>query len=91
MQLSQLLQGGEQHSEEQLAALQAHADAVHARAHQVEDEIRDQLLFWAPVLCTCPVEYKRFTMASPPPMAECLIHGQASYLLGEQPGCEHDG
>lgn len=89
--LQQLMQGGEQPSEQQMAALQAHADAVHARSHEVDTEIREQLLFWAPVLCSCSRTYKPFTLASPPSMAECLIHGQAATLLGPQPECEHDG
>lgn len=82
---------GGQMEPEQLAAMQAHAERVHARTHEVEAEIRQQLLFWAPILCSCRPVYRKLSMTSPPATAECIIHGQAQNLLGEQPGCEHDG
>jgi hypothetical protein len=90
--LGQLLgqQGGEPQSPEQLAAMQAHADQVHERTHEVEAEIRAGLVRYAALLCTCPKRFTRFTMASPPAMAECVIHGQAQFLFGERPECDHE-
>lgn len=75
----------------QLAAMEAHAERVHARTHEVEDEIRKQLLFWAPILCSCTPVFRRLSMTSPPATASCIIHGQAQNLLGERPECGHDG
>jgi hypothetical protein len=86
-----MMMPGSEPDPEQLAALQAHADRVHARTHEVEAEIRGQLLFWAPILCSCPTTFTRLSMTRPPGLSECIIHGQAQNLLGERPGCEHDG
>lgn len=53
--------------------VQEHAEAFQQRVTELEQEHRERVLHWAPVLCTCRRAYDRTDPG--PPAASCIVHG----------------